>query len=107
MVIFSSFLLSLNATMGAQKRKIVLFVDNCATHTQDASFLRNVKVIHYPTNCKSVFQLHYLGIIKCFKQLNRKCHVQTVVCLMEASKDQKKRINILEAKHYTMAAGDK
>lgn len=52
MVIFSSFLLSLNATMGAQKRKIVLFVNNCATQTQDASFLRNVKVKHYPTNCK-------------------------------------------------------
>ena len=43
--IFCSFLHSLEAQMGVQNRKIILFVDNCAAHTKDTSFLRNVKVV--------------------------------------------------------------
>jgi hypothetical protein len=41
--IFSSFLRPLDASMGAQNRNILLFVDNCAAHPKDTSFLRNVK----------------------------------------------------------------
>jgi hypothetical protein len=40
--IFSSFLRSLDASMGAQNRNILLFVDNCAAHPKYTSFLRNV-----------------------------------------------------------------
>jgi hypothetical protein len=40
--IFSSFLRSLDTSMGAQNRNILLFVDNCAAHPKDKSFLRNV-----------------------------------------------------------------
>jgi hypothetical protein len=43
--IFCSFLCPLDAQMGAQKRQIILFVDNCAAHPKDTSFLRNVKVV--------------------------------------------------------------
>jgi hypothetical protein len=90
--------------MGAQNRNILLFVDNCATHPKDTSFLRNVKVIRYPANCTRVLQPLDLGVIKCYKQLYRKCLVQTAVCLMDAGKDTKKKINVLEALHYTVAA---
>jgi hypothetical protein len=31
--------------MGAQNRKIILFVDNCAAHPKDTPFLRNVRVV--------------------------------------------------------------
>ena len=41
--IFCSFLHSLDLQMGAQNRQIILFVDNCAAHPKDTSFLRNVK----------------------------------------------------------------
>jgi hypothetical protein len=102
--IFSSFLLSLDASMGAQKRNIFLFVDNCAAHPKDTSFLRNVKVIRYPANCTSVLQPLDLGVIKYYKQLYRKCLVQTAVCLMDAGKYMKKKINMLEALHYIVAA---
>jgi hypothetical protein len=68
------------------------------------SFLRNVKVIRYRANCTSVLQPLDLGVIKCYKLLYRKRLVQTAVCLMDAGKDTKKKINVLEALHYTVAA---
>jgi hypothetical protein len=102
--IFSSFLRSLDASMGAQNRNILLFVDNCAAHPKHTSFLRNVKVIRYPETCTSVLQSLDLGVIKCYKQLYRKRLVQTAVCLIDAGKDTKKKINVLEALHYTLAA---
>jgi hypothetical protein len=79
-------------------------VDNCAAHPKDTSFLRNVKVIRYPANCTSVLQPLDLWVIKCYKQLYRKHFVQTAVCLMDAGKDTKKKISVLEALHYTVAA---
>jgi hypothetical protein len=90
--------------MGAQNRNILLFVDNCAAHPKYTSFLRNVKVIQYKANCTSVLQPLDLGVIKCYKQLYRKRLVQTAACLMDAGKDTKKKINVLEALHYTVAA---
>jgi hypothetical protein len=102
--IFSSFLRSLDASMGAQNRNILLFVDNCAAHAKYTLFLRNVKVIQYPANCTSVLQPLDLGVIKCYKQLYRKRLVQIAVCLMDAGKDTKKKIKVLEALHYTVAA---
>jgi hypothetical protein len=89
--------------MGAQNKNILLFVDNCAAHPKYTSFLRNVKVIRYPANCTSVLQPLDFGVIKCYKQLYRKRLVQTAVCLMDAGKDSKKKINMLEALHYTVA----
>jgi hypothetical protein len=79
-------------------------VDNCAAHPKDTLFVRNVKVIWYPANCTSVFQPLDLGVIKCYKQLYRKRLMQTAVCLMDAGKNTKKKINKLKALHYTVAA---
>jgi hypothetical protein len=65
--IFCSFLHSLDMQMGAQNRKIILFVDNCAAHPKDTPFLRNVRVVWYPANCTSALQPLTLGIIHSFK----------------------------------------
>jgi hypothetical protein len=43
--IFGSFLHSLDTRMGAQNRKIMPFLDNCAAHSKDTPFLRNVRVL--------------------------------------------------------------
>jgi hypothetical protein len=102
--IFSSFLRSLDASMVAKNRNILLFVDNCAVHPKDTLFLRNVKVIRYLENCTSVLQPLDLGVIKCYKQLYKKHLMQTAVYLMDAGKDTKKKMNMLEALHYTVAA---
>jgi hypothetical protein len=45
MIVFPEFLTALDIPMGVKSRKILLFVDNCAAHLQDSSFLSNVKVI--------------------------------------------------------------
>jgi hypothetical protein len=66
--IFTEFLRALDAFVGVQGRNILLFVDNCAAHPQDTSFLKNVKVLYYPSNCTSVLQPFDLGTIKCFRQ---------------------------------------
>ena len=61
---FFSFLRSLDAQMGAQNRQIIVFVDKCAMHPKDTSFLKNVNVVRYPANCTSMPQPLDLGIIQ-------------------------------------------
>jgi hypothetical protein len=104
MTIFMEFLRALDASMGAQGRNILLFVDNSDAHPQDTSFLRNVKVVYYPPNCTSVLQPLDLGTIKCFKQLYRKHLVQEAMCLMDSGKDVELKINVLQAIHFTVVA---
>jgi len=70
--IFCSFLHSLDAQMGVQNRQIVLFVDNCAAHPKDTSFLRNVKVVRYPAKCTTTLQPLDLGIIHSLNAYYRK-----------------------------------
>jgi hypothetical protein len=101
--IFCSFLRSLDTRMGAQNRQIILFVDNCAAYPKDTPFLRNVSGT-VPGNCTSALQPLDLGIIHSFKGYNRKRLVQTSICLMESRKEVKKKINVLKAMHYIMAA---
>jgi hypothetical protein len=69
--IFRDILHALDASFGALGKKVFLFVDNCAAHPPDTSSLRNVKVVFYPLNCSSVIQPLDLGLIKCFKQMQK------------------------------------
>jgi hypothetical protein len=48
---------------GGAKHTNYSFVDNCAPHSKDTSFLRNVKVVRYLVNCTSTLQPLDLGII--------------------------------------------
>ena len=84
---FLFFLHSLEARMGVQNRQIILFVDNCAAHPKDTSFLRNVKVVWYLANCTSTLQPLDLGIIHSLKSYYGKRLVQTSICLMESGKE--------------------
>ena len=45
-------------SQSAQSTKISLFVDNCATHPHDKSFLQNVIFMNYSPNIKSVMSFH-------------------------------------------------
>ena len=58
----------------------------------------------YPANCTSTLQPLDLGIIHSLKAYYRKRLVQTSICLLESGEEVKKKINILEAMHYIMAA---
>jgi hypothetical protein len=102
--IFKDFLHTLDASFGALGTEILLFVDNCATHSLDTSSLRNVKVFFYPSNCTSVIQPLDLAVINCFKQEYRKQLVQGAVCLKETGKGVQLKIDILQAIHFTVSA---
>jgi hypothetical protein len=102
--IFRDFLLALDASFSALGRKILLFVDNCATLSPDTSSLRSVKVVFYPTNCTSVVQPHDFGLIKCFKLVYRKQQMQRAVCLMDAGRGLQLKINILCTIHFIVLA---
>jgi hypothetical protein len=52
--IFTYYLRALDAKMSCQNKKILLFLDQCAAHSQDTSFLKNVKVVFFPPNCTSI-----------------------------------------------------
>jgi hypothetical protein len=85
--IFRDFLHAFDALFGALGRKILLFADNCATHSPDTFSLRNVKVVFYPPNCTSIIQPLDLGLIKCFKQV----YIQEVAsaegCMFDGHKE--------------------
>jgi len=51
--IFTWFLRVLNASKGVQDKNMLLLVDNCVAHPQ---VIRNVGVVHNPTNCTNMSQ---------------------------------------------------
>lgn len=98
--LFTLQLQALDAKMGAQNRKIILFVDNCAAHTETIS-LRNVKVCLFPPNCTSELQPLDLGIIHSFKAKYRRRLVQKALTMLECSQDPSTmKISVLTALHY-------
>lgn len=78
-IIFYEFLAAVDGSMSVQSRKILLFVDICATCLPYTSFLRNVKVAYFPPNCTSMLQPLNLGILKCFRLYYRNHLVQKAV----------------------------
>ena len=55
-VIYEAYLKRLNDKMKKAKRKIVIFVNNCAVHSKDFNNFSNVKVHFLPSNSTSVLQ---------------------------------------------------
>nr|XP_024218269.1 tigger transposable element-derived protein 6-like [Halyomorpha halys] len=68
--IFTDWLRSIDIHMRLNKRKILLFIDNCSAHTHLPQF-ENIKIIFLPPNTTSRLQPMDQGIIKNFKQLYR------------------------------------
>lgn len=51
---FTVILRVLDASAAAQRRNNFLFVDDCASHPQDTSFLQNVIFVCYASDFKSM-----------------------------------------------------
>jgi hypothetical protein len=49
-VIFREWLAGVDARMGGQNRKILLFLDRCSAHNLEGLNLRNVRVVFLPAN---------------------------------------------------------
>lgn len=102
--LFEEQLHALDAKMGAQNRKIILFIDQCPAHPPTVH-LRNIKLTFFPANCTSELQPLDLGIIHTLKLNYRKSLVQRAVTLLDAGKDPKNmKVNVLDAIHYVAQA---
>jgi hypothetical protein len=77
--LFTTFLRSLDAKMGAASRKILLFIDKCPAHPPDITFLHNIKVVFFLTSFTNHLQLLDLGIIHSMKVKYRKAIVQKAI----------------------------
>jgi len=100
---FSEWLHSVDASMRKQKRKILLFIDNCTAHG-DIPTLRNVNINFLPANTTSVLQPLDQGIIRNFKVHYRRQVVEHIIAAIEESNDLS--INVLHAIRMAALAWD-
>lgn len=101
--IFLQYLNFLDAKMGVQNRKIILFMDHCSAHPTDTGTLRNICVKFLPPNTTSCLQPMDQGIIKNFKHHFRARLCKRLLRDIEAKKPVKK-ISLLTALHMTAAS---
>jgi hypothetical protein len=82
--IYEKWLLELDKKFAAQKRKILLFVDNCPAHPKSVQAkLKNVKLEYFPPNLTALLQPMDQGIIKNLKGYYRKRIVRKILAHME------------------------
>ncbi|XP_047984684.1 tigger transposable element-derived protein 6-like [Leguminivora glycinivorella] len=80
--LFRKWLIKTDKQMITEKRKILLFIDNCTAHN-DVPPLRAIKVQFLPANTTSQLQPLDQGIIKNFKTFYRKEIVKKMITDME------------------------
>jgi hypothetical protein len=59
----------MDASMRVKGTNILLSAENCAVNPQNNLYQRNVKIVYYPPNYKTMFQFPDFSIIKCFKRV--------------------------------------
>ena len=81
--IFTEFLRKFDRRMGAQGRRVLLFMDNCSAHKHSLR-LQHTTVHFLPPNTTSVIQPLDQGIIRAFKAHYRRRMVQMLLVRIEA-----------------------
>ena len=97
-VLFSEWLERLNAKVKAQKRNILMFLDNCGAHPKLQ--FSNIKLVFLPPNTTSRLQPCDAGIIATLKAHYRKRLVRHVLAEMDTANtatELSKRVNVLDA----------
>lgn len=103
--LFNHYLLKLNNDMKAQKREILLFIDNAPVHKVPEVTKRklsHVKVQFFPANMTSVVQPLDAGIIRSFKSSARRYTIRKIRSLMDQQPTQQasffaKSLSLLDA----------
>ncbi|GBL80488.1 Tigger transposable element-derived protein 6 [Araneus ventricosus] len=103
--IFENYLRKLDRQMRSQKRKILLFVDQCTAHIVDLK-LQNIRVEFFPANCTSKAQSCDLGILRSFKVHYRNQLLKNTLLSIESG-GKKKSVNVLEALHMISSAWER
>ena len=101
--VFTTWLRNFDRMMTRQQRKVILLVDNAASHnTPDNERLRSVRLHYLPPNTTAHIQPMDAGIIKTFKTYYRKQLVRHfIVC---AENDNPQTVNVREALHMVKTA---
>lgn len=97
------WLKKLDGKMRAQRRKIILLLDNCPAHPKDLDFLTNVRVEFLPPNTTSHTQPLDMGIIKVLKHHYRQKLVRRLLNLLSRDEELQPKdwkINLFQAMHY-------
>ncbi|KAJ1520378.1 hypothetical protein ONE63_003513 [Megalurothrips usitatus] len=99
--IFETWLRKLDGKMRVEKRKILLFIDNCPAHPV-VNGLTNIKLIFLPKNTTSKLQPMDQGIIKNIKHYYRTRLVHRLINFIGRPNVQKKDcyINLFQAMHF-------
>ena len=105
-LLFSEWLLRLNAKMSADGRHILLLLDNASCHKIEEHILTNIRVMLLPPNTTSVLQPLDAGIIASFKQRYKKYQNRHTLDAMEAPQPPKKpyEVNQLKAMEWCRLA---
>lgn len=107
--VMSEWLQQFNRKMRNQNRKILLFLDNAASHPRELK-LSNINIIFLPPNTTAVCQPLDQGIIQNFKIIYRSFILKHLVREIEAASsatELSKSINVLEAVYFIKAAWNK
>ncbi|XP_057658528.1 tigger transposable element-derived protein 4-like [Diorhabda carinulata] len=94
--IFENWLLKLDKKFYREKRKVLMFVDNCSAHNSIPD-LENIEVVFFSPNMTSVLQPMDQGIINSFKIHYRSILVREVLDEQVTLSKNQVKVNILQA----------
>jgi len=99
---FSKFVKKFDARMKRERRRVLLFIDNCPAHPIDYPGLTNVKVVFLPKNCTSRLQPMDQGVIRNLKHFYRLRLVRRLLEFIDRRDVERKDlyINLLQAMEF-------
>lgn len=100
-VLFEEWVRKLDRKMAANKRKILMIIDNCTAHPVITN-LKAIQLEFLPPNVTSVLQPLDQGVIQCFKSNYRKMLVRRMIAAME--NENLYEIDVLGAMHLAKSA---
>ncbi|UYV62158.1 hypothetical protein LAZ67_1008067 [Cordylochernes scorpioides] len=101
--LFEKWLLNLDKKYTKEKRKFILFIDNCTAHNSIPP-MENVEVIFFPANMTSVIQPMDKGVIKNLKHFYRRFLVENIST--GDSEALKIKLGVLQASRLCKKAWD-
>ncbi|GBM31126.1 Tigger transposable element-derived protein 4 [Araneus ventricosus] len=101
---FTDWLKGLDDKMRKQKRRIILFIDQCLAHIPNTDLIKNITVKFFPGNCISKLHPLDLGVIKSLKQHYRKLLVKTSIASLDRGDSKNMKIDVLQALKFIMMA---
>lgn len=94
--IFTDFMIKFNSRIKAEKRKVLVILDNFSGHDEHLK-LSNIEMVYLPPNCTSILQPLDLGIIKNFKHYYRTALLQEMIEAIDNSTSYNLQVDVLRA----------